>query len=163
MIFLHSILITVYLDLGGPTYTCTKCNANLWYEERAEKAKSNIGAGFSLCCMKGKVHLPTLDRPPDLLFNLHNGIDHRSKHFMENIRAYNSMFAFTSMGGKIDNSVNDGGGPPQFILSGQNYHRIGSLLPENGDKAKFAQLYIHDTTNECINRVDHFRYVIFWS
>ncbi|XP_020970360.1 uncharacterized protein LOC107621388 [Arachis ipaensis] len=29
-------------------------------------------------------------------------------------------------------SVNDGSGPPQFIITGQNYHRIGSLLPDPG-------------------------------
>ncbi|XP_016192222.1 uncharacterized protein LOC107633101 [Arachis ipaensis] len=42
------------------------------------------------------------------------------------------MFAFTSLGGKVLDSVNDGSGPPQFIITGQNYHRIGSLLPDPG-------------------------------
>lgn len=67
------------------------------------------------------------------------------------------MFAFTSIGGKVVSSVNDGGGPPQFILSGQNYHRIGSLLPPEGKTPKFAQLYIYDTHNELQNRMQHFR------
>ncbi|XP_057415224.1 uncharacterized protein LOC130710087 [Lotus japonicus] len=66
------------------------------------------------------------------------------------------MFAFTSIGGKVVSSVNDGGGPPQFILSGQNYHRIGSLLPPEGKTPKFAQLYIYDTHNELQNRMQHF-------
>ena len=39
------------------------------------------------------------------------------------------MFSFTSIGGKIDTSMNNGSTPPQFILNGQNYHRFGSLLP----------------------------------
>lgn len=95
-----------------------------------------------------------------LLWNLTHGLDPRSKHFMENLRSYNSMFAFTSLGGKIETNINDGGGPPQFILSGQNYHRIGSLLPTDGDKAKFAQLYIYDTSNEIDNRLSHYRFVI---
>lgn len=116
--------------------------------------------GFSLCCLKGKVQLPLLEKPPELLFNLSTGIDNRSNHFNENIRAYNSMFSFTSLGGKIEGSINDGAGPPQFILSGQNYHRIGSLLPESGCKPKFAQLYIYDTNNEINNQVNHFRYFI---
>ncbi|XP_025669780.1 uncharacterized protein [Arachis hypogaea] len=42
------------------------------------------------------------------------------------------MFAFTSLGGKVLDSVNDGSGPPQFIITGQNYHQIGSLLPDPG-------------------------------
>lgn len=98
-----------------------------------------------------------LKKPPELLWNLINGEDDRSPNFRENIRAYNSMFAFTSIGGKIETNLNDGGGPPQFILSGQNYHRIGSLLPEDGQLPKYAQLYIHDTQNETSNRISHFR------
>jgi hypothetical protein len=67
------------------------------------------------------------------------------------------MFAFTSMGGQANTKINNGGGPPQFILSGQNYHRIGSLLPEQGTTSKFAQLYIYDTQNEVENRAAIFR------
>ncbi|KAL4286249.1 hypothetical protein AHAS_Ahas19G0067300 [Arachis hypogaea] len=62
------------------------------------------------------------------------------------------MFAFTSLGGKVLDSVNDGRGPPQFIISGQNYHRIESLLPDAGQKPKFAQLYIYDTQHEIMHR-----------
>ncbi|XP_072087082.1 uncharacterized protein [Arachis hypogaea] len=57
-----------------------------------------------------------------------------------------------SLGGKVLDSVNDGKGPPQFIISGQNYHRIGSLLPDAGPKPKFAQLYIYDTQHEIMHR-----------
>lgn len=129
----------------------------MWFEERAEM-KKKTNPEFSLCCMKGDVQLPFLQKPPPLLFNLATRSGHRSNHFTENIRAYNSMFAFTSLGGKIENSINDGGGPPQFILSGQNFHRIGSLLPQSGSMPKFAQLYIYDTNNEMQNRVNPFRY-----
>ncbi|KAL4330703.1 hypothetical protein AHAS_Ahas13G0426600 [Arachis hypogaea] len=69
------------------------------------------------------------------------------------------MFAFTSLGGKVLDSVNDGRGPPQFIISGQNYHRIGSLLPDAGEKPKFAQLYIYDTQHEIMHRQQIFGYV----
>ena len=36
------------------------------------------------------------------------------------------MFAFTSMGGKIDKSVNQSRGPYCFKLGGQNYHLMGT-------------------------------------
>jgi hypothetical protein len=85
------------------------------------------------------------------------GRDPRSKNFKDNYRAYNSMFAFTSMGGQINDSINNGSGPPTFILSGQNFHRIGSLLPVAGTTPKFAQLYIVDTENEVQNRASVFR------
>ncbi|GKD69156.1 hypothetical protein Tco_1323246, partial [Tanacetum coccineum] len=42
---------------------------------------------------------------------------------------YNSMFAFTSMGGKVDDTVNYGRGPFCYRIHGENYHKVGSLLP----------------------------------
>ncbi|WJX28646.1 DNA helicase [Trifolium repens] len=74
------------------------------------------------------------------------------------IWSYNNMFSFTSLGGKVESRLNDGVGPPQFVISGQNYHRIGSLLPVDGQSPKFAQLYIYDTQNEINNRLSHFRF-----
>lgn len=113
-----------------------------WFEERPDKSRKTMKNGFSMCCIKGRIQLPPRKKPQDLLFNLLHGIDHRSTHYNDNIRAYNNMFSFTSMGGKIEGSIIDGGGPPQFILSGQNFHRIGSLLLDSSSKPKFAQLYI---------------------
>jgi hypothetical protein len=89
--------------------------------------------------------------------DLIHGRDPRAKNFKDNYRAYNSMFAFTSMGGQTHSKINNGRGPPQFILSGINYHRIGSLLPEAGTTPKFAQLYIVDTQHEVQNRASIFR------
>nr|GEW29024.1 hypothetical protein [Tanacetum cinerariifolium] len=43
------------------------------------------------------------------------------------------MFAFTLMGGKVDDSVNRRGrGPYVFHLHGHTYHSMGSLLPQEG-------------------------------
>lgn len=133
----------------------------MWPHEQTGKVKCTGSAAFSLCCLKGKVELPYLPKPPSLLMDLLTDKDPRSKNFKENIRAYNSMFAFTSMGGKVLTSINDGGGPPQFILSGQNFHRIGSLIPREGQPPKFAQLYIYDTQNENANRIKNLRYISF--
>jgi hypothetical protein len=72
---------------------------------------------------------------------------------MRNIRKYNCLFAFTSMGANIDNSVNDGRGPPVFKICGQVHHRIGSLLPPDGVSPKFMELYIYDIVNEVKNRL----------
>ncbi|KAK1668043.1 hypothetical protein QYE76_056202 [Lolium multiflorum] len=57
------------------------------------------------------------------------------------------------MGGKVDKKVNNGNGPYVFRMSGQNYHKIGTLLPEGVDKPRWAQLYIYDTENEVKNRI----------
>jgi len=133
----------------------------VWYEERSQKSKTYVNVDFSICCQKGKVQLPFLQEPPKLLLELLNGQDSRSQHYLQNIKSYNSMFSFTSIGGNIHSSINDGYGPPQFILHGQNYHRIGSFLPDSGSSPKFAQLYIYDTQNEVSNRLSHFGYVLY--
>ena len=44
--------------------------------------------------------------------------------------------------------------PPIFVMNGENFHQIGSLLPNPGNQPKFAQLYIYDTDNETRNRVN---------
>jgi len=63
------------------------------------------------------------------------------------------MFSFTSPGGIVDKEINKGHGPYVFRMHGQNYHHIGTLLPEEGSKPRWAQLYIYDTENEVQNRI----------
>ncbi|XP_074304947.1 uncharacterized protein LOC141639801 [Silene latifolia] len=141
-----------YWDIGDPKYECTKCRAQMWFQERKKKKKGTRCPKFSLCCSDGKVKLPWLKEPPQLLKSLLSRQHPFSKHFIENIRAYNGMFSFTSMGGKIDHSINQGRGPYTFRMRGQNIHRIGSLLPSTGATPKFCQLYIYDTEEEVENR-----------
>ncbi|KAH9611760.1 hypothetical protein KSS87_009024 [Heliosperma pusillum] len=141
-----------YWDIGDPDYECEKCHAQMWFEERIGKGRGTRRPYFSLCCSDGKVVLPYLDQPPEILKSLLSRKHRLSKHFMENIRSYNSMFSFTSMGGKIDHSINQGRGPYTFRMGGQNVHRIGSLLPSAQATPKFCQLYIYDTEDEIRNR-----------
>lgn len=86
------------------------------------------------------------------------GDDQLSKHFQNNLRAYNMAFSFTSLGGKVERSVPQGKGPSMFQLQGENYHLMGSLRPNDGNDAKFGQLYIVDTENEIQNRANCLRY-----
>ncbi|KAL4315249.1 hypothetical protein AHAS_Ahas15G0166200 [Arachis hypogaea] len=109
----------------------------MWSGERLAKSKQSPQLKFSLCCMEGKIELPLLS-VPDELIQLHTGEDQRSIHFLKNIRTFNSMFCFTSMAGKIDRGVNNGTAPPIFKLGGQNYHSIGSLLPPDSLRPTFA-------------------------
>ena len=112
---------------------------------------------FHLCCRGGKAKLPLQKDPPsflDALLNPDGGA--LSKYFIKSIRSYNSMFAFTSLGAKIDRGINNGPGPYVFKINGQVHHRIGSLLPDEGRPPEYAQLYIFDTENEVENRVSIF-------
>ncbi|XP_045821889.1 uncharacterized protein LOC123914761 [Trifolium pratense] len=144
-----------YMDFGDMDVCCVDCNALIWYQERADKNKGKSHLKISLCCKKGNVTLPPMIEPPSLLRNLFNGLHPKSSNFLLNIRSYNNMFSFTSIGGKIESDNSPG--PPHFVISGQNYHQIGSLVPLPGQRPKFAQLYIYDTENEVSNRLSHFR------
>lgn len=99
--------------------------------------------------------MPRYNPPPQPLFDLLTSQDSSlSNHFFDNIRRYNTMFAMTSMGAKINDSINNGRGPYVFKISGQICHRIGSLIPSGHRRPEYAQLYIYDTTNEIANRLN---------
>ena len=138
---------------------CKKCGALLWLAESKRGANSAYKEeSYSICCGRGKVKLPVaLKKPPQLLTRLLNGEHRNSKSFLENIRRYNSMFAFTSMGCTIDHSVNNGRGPYCFRIQGENYHAMGDLLPKKDETPKFSQLYIYDPSNEIQNRINAVR------
>ena len=128
--------------------TCIHCNAMMWYDEKVRSGR-NHEPRFRICCHFGQVRLAPLPAPPPLLASLFN-----NRTFMENIRIYNSMLSFTSMGASVDYSLMDGRGPYTFQISGANYHRIGSLMPPEGYAPRFAQLYIYDTQHESRNRIN---------
>ncbi|WVZ93288.1 hypothetical protein U9M48_039282 [Paspalum notatum var. saurae] len=142
--------------LGKPEYMCKHCRAIFWFNERNkyETSRSNGEIIYSNCCKNGKIKIPKFRDPPIYLKNLLNPMGgKKSRHFLQKIRQYNSMFAFTSMGGNIDRKINHGDGPYVFRVNGQIHHRIGSLLPLPNTTPKFAELYIFDTKNEIENRM----------
>ncbi|CAN6895753.1 unnamed protein product [Brassica oleracea] len=141
-----------YTDEGDPKYTCSHCGAMMWYGERLNKRRNAKNPTFSLCCMQGQVQLPLLKEPPSVLKRLMEGDDSESKHFQKNMRPYNMIFSFSSLGGKVERSAQKRKGPPVLVLQGENYHLMGSLTPNNDSQAKFGQLYIADTENEVDNR-----------
>ncbi|ESQ36918.1 hypothetical protein EUTSA_v10002920mg [Eutrema salsugineum] len=86
--------------------------------------------------------------PPEELRNLLE-----TTYFKKNIRVLNSNLAFTSVSAKVDNTVLDEQGVYTYLISGQNHHRMGSLIPPEGQQLRFMQLYIFDTANEIENRI----------
>ncbi|XP_035835800.1 uncharacterized protein LOC110888241 [Helianthus annuus] len=141
-----------YLDHGDQIIVCRTCSVKLWKAEADRGEQKRNKPNYFLCCSYGKILLPDFKQPPEILKDLYVGVSAKSKFFLKNIRRYNSMFSFASMGGRIDKTINRGNAPYVFRLSGQNYHTIGSLLPEDGNEPKFSQLYIYDTDNEIFNR-----------
>uniref|UniRef100_A0A0D3CBJ6 Helitron helicase-like domain-containing protein n=1 Tax=Brassica oleracea var. oleracea TaxID=109376 RepID=A0A0D3CBJ6_BRAOL len=127
--------------------TCYACQAIVWIGEAVVQETRNSPRMFSICCQQGRVKLPPRRQPPSPLKEL---FDRPS--FMLQIRVANGMLSFTSMGGQIDHIVTGTPGPFAFRLHGQTHHRIGSLLPPEGNAPQYLQMYIADTENEVANR-----------
>ena len=154
-LFIVTDIIIEYNDDGDDGYQCTHCNANFWLGEANKRRSKRAPIIYTECCQKGRVKLEQLRPTPTLLehyLNPDNGRE--SMIFRENIRVYNSMFAYTSMGAKIDYSINDGFAPYVFKICGQVHHLMGSMLPRDGESPKYAQLYIYDSQNKVSNRMN---------
>ncbi len=94
--------------LGEMTTMCGKCGALHFLEEHAASS-SCANLQFTLCCVQGKVMLPPLAPPLELLRWLLIGNKADAKDFHQHIR-----------------------------LHGELYNRMGSLLPQPGEAPKFA-------------------------
>ena len=141
---------------GGPNQECCNCRAVFWHAEKIGRESRSASGSiiYNKCCKGGRVVIPPFRPRPEPLASL-AAFDGGpvSNKFMKNIRRYNCLFAFTSMGANIDRTMNDGRGPPVFKISGQIHHRIGAMLPPDGHSPKFIQLYVYDTSSEVDNRI----------
>jgi hypothetical protein len=102
---------------------------------QAKKFKSESPG---ICC-NGKIKLCQLEPPPQELLTYTSGDMSESKHFLSNIRKYNSCFQNTSFG--TTSVVEQPGFPSIFTVRGQIYHKAGSLLPLPDQPPTFLQLY----------------------
>ena len=116
------------VKIGKMDSTCLFCRALKWKSETP-----------GMCCSSGKVKLEPLLLPPEPLKTLLSGSTQQSKHFLSNIRRYNSIFQMTSFG--ATKVVREGGFMPTFKVQGQVYHLAGSLLPLPNEEASYLQIY----------------------
>ena len=106
---------------------------------------SNACLLFSMCYSNGDIWLLAIAPPPAQLSYFFTELTSEAQHFHENICQYNTALAFTSLGVKVDDTVNTGGGdPPTFCIHGELHHQLGSLLPRDREHPVYAQLYIYD-------------------
>ena len=135
-------------SLGKMSYSCNLCDAKFWESEKLSTSTKTC-IKFSFCCGEGKVVVPPLESPPELLTHLLTSPDKRGKEFRSHIRAYNTSLAFCSLRTKVDYELaNAKLGVYTFCIHGVVHHSIGRLIPEVGEQPKFAQIYIHDGTVE---------------
>ena len=109
------------LLIGFMTVVCSHCSATKFKGETS-----------GLCYKNGKVQLPTLQTPPEPLKHLLLGDTSESRHFLHNIRKYNSCFQMTSLG-LLKKYVS----LDICKIQGQVYHTVGSLLPLPDEQPKF--------------------------
>ena len=137
-------------SVGRMEYHCSHCSAKFWENEKLSTSTKD-DFKFSLCCGQGKVVIPALPSPPELLMLMHllTATDSRGRAFREHIRAYNSALAFASLGVNLDKELASARrGVYTFRIHGVVHHYIGQLTPRVGETPSFAQIYIHDGTPE---------------
>ncbi|KAF6171457.1 hypothetical protein GIB67_017981 [Kingdonia uniflora] len=88
----------------------------------------------------GKIWVPNLDQLQNELQELCDGNEPRSRSFQKYIREYNAANAFTSLGVTMDDRVIPEKGPFSFVIHGELHHRIGVLLPNQGQEPMYAHL-----------------------
>ncbi|KAL5698567.1 DNA helicase [Ranunculus cassubicifolius] len=116
---------------------CRHCQALLFLHETGD-----------FCCINGKTILPPIESPPEIM-DLYIDQSPIGRHFRKNIRPYNHIFSFTSMGIHVDEALANGrDGVFTFRAQGAIYHKIGSMLPIPGTRPRFLQIYIYDTDHE---------------
>ncbi|XP_028078844.1 uncharacterized protein LOC114280672 [Camellia sinensis] len=129
--------------LGKMDVLCPYCSALHWIDENLTKSSIKRPL-FGTCCLEGIIRLPLLITPPPPLQALYDGNNDQSKSFRSYTRVYNAANAFTSLGATLDPRVLIGRGPTSFTIHGEFRHRTGSLQPQPGQDASYAQLYIYD-------------------
>lgn len=151
-----------FVQIGSMNHVCEFC--------RAIKFK-NEAAG--LCCNGGKVRVELSDDIPDVLRELVSGDTPESKHFLDKIQTYNSLFQMTSFG--ASHIVRENFMPTFKVITsheimtcsydsmitnfttdqqiqGQIYHRVGALLPNPDADYEFLQIYFIGNTNAELDR-----------
>ncbi|GJX30769.1 DNA helicase [Tanacetum coccineum] len=89
-------------------------------------------------CQHWKIYMPPTPDPPVFIRQLLT-----NSHFMEHIRAYNQMFAMTSFGAKVDNSVNNGNVPYVFKAEVSNRMRNFGFQEEDTLNPDIVEGLIH--------------------
>lgn len=139
------------LELGRMDQICNDCNAKHWKAELPMACTSNNKYWVS-CCKSGAVKVELLKDPPTCLKDLYDDNGPRGKKFKQNIRRYNSVFAFTSVGCATPNRQDPN---MPFQIQGKMHHTQGPLTTRDPSKSQYAQLYIYDPESAANIRISN--------
>ncbi|CAN1256870.1 ATP-dependent DNA helicase PIF1 [Linum perenne] len=144
------------LDLGLPTLICKYCGACFWPQEALRHAGRKTNPKYALCCQHGKVDITLLQETPLLLNQLLSPEGNElARHYQKHIRSYNAAFSWTSFGAKFSQHLLNSRGPYSLVLCGENYHYMGSILPLEGQRPRYSQLYVFDPASEITDRLSN--------
>ncbi|MBW0471262.1 hypothetical protein O181_010977 [Austropuccinia psidii MF-1] len=133
------------LNIGNCNDECNSCGALHWHKERNQAHKNKEKTDFSICCQHGSFKLPhdslLSDKLDPFLQKMFFSNSKCGKQFRNQSRLYNNSLSFTSAGVKLDKEV-QGHGTYCFRVKGQLFHNIGSIFPDKGQTAKFAQIFV---------------------
>lgn len=65
--YLFQLFSACYYDIGHPIIYYHYRGANMWYRERKHKFRHAANIKFSMCCEEGKVQIPLLKTPTQVL------------------------------------------------------------------------------------------------
>ena len=140
--------------IGDMTEVCkfVHCKALYFKGEHVKGSKPNE---YNKCCNFGKmkIELPFSDYPPELyklMVRKDRGI---AKHFHENIRSYNSSFAFGSMRAETQDRSTM---PYCYRIQGQVYHTVNlAAHPDENEIPSHAHLFFYDSAEAIDIRLEH--------
>ena len=105
-----------------------------------------------LCCSNGKVLLKPFPRPPEAIMKRWKGTDTEDLLFKQHSREFNNALCLSSV---VVKHRKFSGYNPSITFQGQMKHFSGPLLPDDGSKPVFAQLYTHDPHLETTQRFEN--------
>jgi len=129
------------------TVICPHCHALHFDCEKLTSSRVNYPK-FGMCCLQEQIQLPPLQPLTGILYNYLTGDDYSSRQFRNNIWQYNTAFAMTSVGVKIDNSVTRQSSPYCFKIQGELHHLTGALFPHGDQTPIYVQIYILDIAEQ---------------
>ena len=105
-----------------------------------------------MCCGNGKIQLTPFPQPPEEIKKLWEEETPEAKLFRANSRTINNAICLSSI--CVRQKTFDKYSP-SVIFEGRLFHRMGSLLPEEGEKPRFAQVYILDPSQQSTQRIEN--------
>lgn len=105
-----------------------------------------------LCCSNGKVLLKPFPSPPEAIMKRWKGTDTEDLLFKQHSREFNNALCLSSV---VVKHRQFSGYNPSITFQGQMKHFSGPLLPDDGSKPVFAQLYTHDPHLETTQRFEN--------